>query len=320
MTVRLLEADPDVGRFLTDQDRLGARQLRVSAVDVKKGPFEATPLLREQAAFGALMLEGMIMHRLHIGDQVTVRLLGPGDFVFVSGVPRSMLLGESTCSATGPARMAILGNEVLAAVRRWPPLAAGIYVRVGEQTERLAAQLAISQLPRVDQRILSLLWLLAESWGHVGPAGTALPVSLTHETLGALIGARRPTVTLALGDLSERGAIVRQNRGWLLLEPPPGIGKATAGVIDAPTLQPLESPVWWGGTGERRPALAREDLLRTLDVLRHEHLRARERVRAQLDAARATRERCLAVRQRISAHRVTKPPPSSGSVRNGRSG
>jgi hypothetical protein len=308
--VRLFDVDPDIGRFLTDQDRAAARQLSVSAVEVKKGPFDASGLLREHPGFGALLLDGMIMHRLYSGDQVTVRLLGPGDYVFVAGVPRSMLLGESTCSTPGPVRLAILGDEVLAAVRRWPQLAAGIYVRVGEQTERLAAQLAISQLPRVDQRILSLLWLLAESWGRVGPAGTVLPMSLTHETLGALIGARRPTVTLAIGDLSERGAIVRQDRGWLLLQLPPTIASRAAGDLDAPKLQPLENPVWRVGLGERQTTLAHEELLRTLDVLRHEHTRARERVTAQLEAARGTRERCAALRQRLSAHRLTKPAPS----------
>ena len=87
--------------------------------------------------------------------------------------------------------------------------------------QRLTGQLVICQLPRVDQRVLAILWLLAESWGHVTPGGVRLPLALTHETLGALIGARRPTVTLALRKLSEKGSIVRQDSGWLLLEPPP---------------------------------------------------------------------------------------------------
>jgi hypothetical protein len=47
-----------------------------------------------------------------------------------------------------------------------------------------------------------------------------LPLALTHETLGGLVGARRPTVTLALRELTERGALVHQSPGWLLLEAP----------------------------------------------------------------------------------------------------
>ena len=52
------------------------------------------------------------------------------------------------------------------------------------------------------------MWLLAESWGRVTQAGIRLPLGLTHDVLGALVGARRPTVTLALRELTERGAIL----------------------------------------------------------------------------------------------------------------
>ena len=108
--------------------------------------------------------------------------------------------------------MAILGSEVLIAAHRWPRIVAGLNARIGEQSERLTTQLAICQLPRVDQRVLAMMWLLAESWGRVTAAGTTLPLALTHDALGALVGARRPTVTLALGELTDRGAIVRQDR------------------------------------------------------------------------------------------------------------
>jgi CRP/FNR family transcriptional regulator, cyclic AMP receptor protein len=247
-TVSLLDVDRDFGRFLTDEDRIAAEHLVVPVEELRKGPLDLAVLLRETGGFGALVLEGMLTQRLQIGDQVTARLLGPGDFLAVSGVARSMLLGESSCVATGRVRLAILGNELLGAVRRWPRLAAGVYVRIAEQTERLAVQLAICQLPRVDQRILSLLWLLAEAWGHVGPAGTVVPLSLTHESLGALIGARRPTVTLALGELSERGAIVRQERGWLLLEPPPASGGSVVRISPDPPF-PLTAPSRGSVTG-----------------------------------------------------------------------
>ena len=51
--------------------------------------------------------------------------------------------------------------------------------------------------------------------------GVVLPLRLSHELLGALIGAQRPTVTLALRGLTDRGYIRRRpDRTWLLLEPP----------------------------------------------------------------------------------------------------
>jgi hypothetical protein len=66
-----------------------------------------------------------------------------------------------------------------------------------------------------------MMWLLAESWGRVTPSGTWLPIKLTHSTLGELIGAKRPTVSLALRDLIQGGAVQAQSDGWLLLSEPP---------------------------------------------------------------------------------------------------
>jgi hypothetical protein len=217
-------------------------------------------------------------------------------------------------------RLAVLGEGLLAAVHRWPQLAAGLYARVFEQTDRLSAQLAICQLPRVDQRVLSLLWLLAESWGHVGPAGTVLPVSLTHDMLGTLIGARRPTVTLALGELSDRGAIVRQERGWLLLEQPPAVISALESRNDDPELFPYQETGWRTDLHARSHESPYEDLARTIDALREEHARSREKMADQLSAMRTTRERCTEVRRRIAGTRPTRRAPSSGSSRAGRPG
>jgi CRP/FNR family cyclic AMP-dependent transcriptional regulator len=310
--VRLLEVEPDFGRFLTDEERLAADELVVPVQEVRKGRLDLTALLRDEGGFGAMVLEGMVMHRIRIADQATVRLLGPGDFLAVAGLTRSMLVGESDCSATGPVRLGILGDEVLAAAQRWPQLGAGIYVRVFEQMDRLAAQLAICQLPRVDQRLLSLLWLLAESWGRVGPAGTVLPVSLTHDALGSLIGARRPTVTLALGELSERGAIVRQERGWLLLEQPLEMSSEIALRSDEPELFADQDSGWLSGPTDASTRESRDELRKVLQALREEHRHARERLRNQLAEMRRSREDSTSVRRRIAGGRITRRAPSSG--------
>ncbi len=218
-TVRLLEVEPDIGRFLTAEERAAVLTLvSVPLATVLKGDFT---LFDEGKPFAGLVLEGMLFQRLRVGDHVGLRLLGPGDILSVGGTLRSTLLTQTECRAAARTELALLGNEVLSAARRWPRLMAGLHLRIGEQSERLAIQLVICQLPRVEQRLLALMWLLAESWGRVTAAGTVLPLSLTHEALGELIGARRPTVTLALIELTKRGAIVKEDGGWLLLESPP---------------------------------------------------------------------------------------------------
>jgi CRP/FNR family transcriptional regulator, cyclic AMP receptor protein len=319
--VRLLEVEPDVARFLTEEERTGASRLLLPVEVIRKGPAALSTLLGEHGAFGALILEGMLMNRRRVGHQATMRLLGPGDILTVSDAPRSMLLGPADWRVAVTTRVAMLGDEALAAVRRWPRLAAGIYVRVGEQADRLIAQLAICQLPRVEDRALALLWLLAESWGHVGPAGTSLPVTLTHDALGALIGARRSTVTLALGALAERGAIVRQERGWLLLETPPDVPADDDPWVEEPTLLSDEHTAWAQTIDDEDEERSDyETLIATIATLREEHLRSRERVSELLEKLSVERERCADVRRRISREGVTRRAPSSRSNLIGRPG
>ena len=56
--------------------------------------------------------------------------------------------------------------------------------------------------------------------------GIALRLPLTHRLLAELIGARRPTVTTAVGQLESRGALSRRPRDeWLLHGSPPETGR-----------------------------------------------------------------------------------------------
>jgi CRP/FNR family cyclic AMP-dependent transcriptional regulator len=219
-TIRLFDAEPDLIRFLGHEEADQARETQLPLSTVSKGNVDVSGLFARHGAFGAIVLEGMLLQSLRLGHHAGLRLLGPGDVLSLTQTPQSMLVVESHCRATVPTRLALLERELLLAVRRWPQIAAGLHAHTGEQSERLVTQLMICQLPRVDERLLALMWLLAESWGQVTTEGTLLPIPLTHANLGGLIGARRPTVTLALGSLTSSGVIRRQARGWLLLGRP----------------------------------------------------------------------------------------------------
>jgi CRP-like cAMP-binding protein len=120
-------------------------------------------------------------------------------------------------SAATTTTLAILDDHFLQAVRRWPRLVSGLLERAGDNHDRTLVQLAIAQQPRVEDRLVVLFRLLADQWGRVTTAGIVLPMSLTHEALGRLIGARRPTVTLALKSLAASGRLMRQKDGaWFL--------------------------------------------------------------------------------------------------------
>jgi CRP-like cAMP-binding protein len=314
-TVHLLEIEPDLGRFLSHEDRAEAAQLAVPVRRVSRGALDLGQVLVRSDDFGVLVLSGMALERMHLAGHLTMKLFGPGDLVPRVGEPGSMLISKSGLSASDGTRLAVLGHEVLVAVRRWPGIAAALHLRMGEQAERFAVQLAICQLPRVEERLLALFWWLAEAWGRVTSVGTVVPLAMTHDVLGALVGARRPTITLALGELVERGAIVRQDQGWLLLEPPPQTSREVTG-IDDPALIESKGSNWQGGRDENEAdaamAAAHEALLETVSRLREQHLASTEAVRERLREVRESRERI--VQQRRGRDRASsRPAPSSES-------
>jgi CRP/FNR family transcriptional regulator, cyclic AMP receptor protein len=294
----LLEVDPDLARFLSEEDQEEARRLQVPVIELDRGPVEAEQLLTSHNAFGAIILDGIILERMRLGNHLTMKLFADGDMLSRSGSPSEVLISDWSLSSTRGTCLAILGHDWLLAVRRWPALDAGLQTRGVEQAERLGVQVAICQLPRVEDRLMALLWWLAERWGRVTPVGTIVPLSLTHDIFGALVGARRPTVTLALNQLSERGAIVRQDQGWMLLEPPPAPDRAVTD-IDDPRLYDAGSGEWRVEPVSAHPEADQSALLAEIRRLRAEHTRSVSDVRERL-------ERLSHVREEITTRREAR--------------
>jgi len=75
---------------------------------------------------------------------------------------------------------------------------------------------------RIDARLLLMMWRLADRWGRVTSDGVVVPLRLTHGWLAHLVGAQRPSVTTALGNLAGAGRVERLDDGsWLLRGDPP---------------------------------------------------------------------------------------------------
>ena len=95
--------------------------------------------------------------------------------------------------------------------------------RAVRRSRWLAFSLAINHRNRVEERLLLLFWQLAHRWGTVRHDGVLVPLPLTHEMLAMLVGARRPTVTTALGVLKAEGQLRREGLGGLVAPGrPPG--------------------------------------------------------------------------------------------------
>jgi CRP-like cAMP-binding protein len=314
--VSLLDIKLELTRRLTAEERAELAGIALPVVRLDRGPLSLDNLLGPQNAFAATVLEGIVVYAVTIGDQSGIQLLGPGDLLLQRSddLPPPWL-DNCEFRAVTPTRLALLGNEVLWLARRVPEIVRALHESIGDQMQRLSGQLVICQLPRVEQRVLAMMWLLAQSWGQVTPGGVRLPLSLTHETIGALVGSRRPTVTLALRKLAEQGSIIHQDSGWLLLEPPPesesesGSGAAKASTLE---LRDLSVSRWGPALPPRDPSVAYSELLDTVRRLREEHAIGRERVREQLTRIKSSRVRMAMAREQISRDALSRRgPPSS---------
>ena len=173
---------------------------------------------------GLLVLDGLLVREATVGDHPCAELLGPGDLLraWDDGDAEELLPRRIEWTALTNARVAIIDQALAVRVAQWPEIFAALMDRAARRAERLVVMQAIAHLTRVDDRLLALLWCLAERWGRVVPGGVLVSLRLPHRTLAGMVGARRPSVTTALGQLIARGTIERRpDGGWLLRGDPP---------------------------------------------------------------------------------------------------
>jgi CRP/FNR family transcriptional regulator, cyclic AMP receptor protein len=224
----LLELDPDLGLLLSaDRQAAARRELRVAVHVLETGPWDVTKLSGTSPEhIGLLVLDGVLAREVLVSDTVSTELLGPGDIIrpWQLHEGASLLQYSVRWNVLSRSRIGLLDRRFGAQMAQFPEVSAAVLDRVNERALRLAVTQAISQLNRVDRRLLSLFWHLAERWGRMTSEGVALPMTLSHRMLGQLVGARRPTVSTALSELARDGEVVRREDGtWLLTGAPVGL-------------------------------------------------------------------------------------------------
>ncbi len=223
--VAVLEEDPDLAQAL-DGPRLAAaqRELRAAAVDVPTGRWDPTPQVRAaKDGFGLLILDGAIARRLGTRRRSGAELIGVGDILRPwqgEGGDSSMPF-EISWRIIEPVRMALLDSRFLMRVAPYPEIGAALVGRAVGRSRNVLTHMAIAHHPRVDERLLLLLWHMADRWGRVTPHGVSLSLRLTHELLADLIAVQRPSVTLSLQQLERQGRIARDSGKILLIGQPP---------------------------------------------------------------------------------------------------
>ncbi len=221
-TVALLDADPDLGRGLGEADLEVARHRAVAAVSQIEPPrWDPTPI-REVAGdgwLGLMVIDGLMLRRVTVGKRLACELFGPGDLIrpWDSDGEYDPLPIFVDWLVLKPTRLAVLDTAFALRIARWPSITSQIVGRVAQRARYLALTQAVTHLPRAYARLLILFWLLAERWGKVGPDGVHITLPVTHEVLAMIVGAHRPTVTIALQRLTRARLLTRERPDrWLL--------------------------------------------------------------------------------------------------------
>lgn len=220
--VSLTRVDPSFLEAVPAEDRaLAERALTVVRHDLPTGAFDPAGLLAstQSRPLAAMMLAGVVCHEVQLGGRVTTQLLGPGDCFRPWQEVDTALPCTTRWTCAGTASVAVLDERFLTAARRWPELVGLVHGRLHDQLDTAARRTAMGALPRVDDRVLALFWHLADRWGVVRPEGIVIDLPLTHELIGRLIGAKRPTVSLALSALAAARHLRRDDAGVWTLAP-----------------------------------------------------------------------------------------------------
>lgn len=224
--ISIVDADPDLADLLDATGLERARREALTRVQrLSPGEWDAAAA-QEPAEHhrGFLIVDGLLSRTVEVLGRRCCELVGHGDVMrpWRWDDEGSHVRAEIGWMVLEPTRLAILDHDLVLRMVPWPQLGLELFNRGTRRAHHLAVALAIAHHHRVDDRVLLTLWHLAERWGRVHTEGIVVPLPLSHQRLGDLVGAQRQSVTTALGQLTRAGSISRRGNGhWVLLGDPP---------------------------------------------------------------------------------------------------
>ncbi len=207
----LLDLDEDLAGCLDARLRMSARpSVTARVLEAEPGACDLGPwLLALSRGPGLLVLEGLLEADVSVAERTASELLGAGDLIAPAFHREDeMIRHVPAWRALLRTRLAVLDEDFMERMRAWPQIVSSIVRRAERRGDEIAYMRAICSQPRLELRLVLLLFHLAVRWGRVEPGGLRLSLPLTHRLLGQLVAAERPSVSHALGRLSRAGLVL----------------------------------------------------------------------------------------------------------------
>ncbi len=225
-SVRLIDELPEIAEHMdAEQERSAREHLIASVLELAPGEWRPRRETEPQPGnLGLLIVDGLLTRDLVLGETIATELVGRCDVLRPADHDGqdAPIPFDVVWHVLKPARLAILDRPLARVIGHWPEVMEMIVRGSVRRAHTLAVILAASHLRRVDARLLVILWYLADRWGTVRRDGVNVPLALTHQLLGRLVGAQRPSVTTALTQLADDKKVTRADDGtWLLHGDPP---------------------------------------------------------------------------------------------------
>lgn len=219
MFAYLLDLDDELTDGVEVRMRYSARQHATAQVlEADAGECDLAPWFRAAGRGpGLLVVDGLLAAETRVAGRTVTELIGRSDLLQPPEANEDDMIGGcSAWRALLPTRLALLDADFLDRVRSWPQITNALYRRAEHRAADLAMLRAISCQPKLEVRLVLLLWHLAARWGRVEPGALRVCLPLTHRLLGQLVAAERPSISHALARLSHAGIITGTAGDWHL--------------------------------------------------------------------------------------------------------
>jgi hypothetical protein len=218
----LVELDAELNVHEPGWSVPGERRLAARTLHLAEGPFDPREFVPNPDGWlGLLITSGQVLVEIEAGRGPTGWLVGAEDLLRPWEMDELALTAEASWTALGDAQIVLLDSEFARRTLGIPDVLQTLLAKSAQSTHWLLAKSLITATPVIEERLLLLFALIGERWGRATPEGVMIGLPLTHRVLASLVGARRPSVSTALGALDEEGLVSRVPRdGWLARRPP----------------------------------------------------------------------------------------------------